>query len=253
MWARLIRAIRSFFGLFVRSVENPELILQQLIDDMNSKVPKMNENVAQVMSIQKMLEQDVARLERQIAERDAEIDRAVQLATQDPKYEAAAKHLIAANETDMANLEQTRRQLEQARLAADRAKEFRTHYLMEIKQKQQEAMALIAESRRAEMNRQFAAILQSFEVGDEASTMEDMRRRIQKEAAEAESRVELATEEDLDFQLRRVRQATAQSSVDAKFRERQVRLGLVEEEPRKVELESSVEETGAGDSVKVEI
>lgn len=80
-----------------------------------------------------------------------------------------------------------------------------------------------------------------------------MRRRIQQEAAEAESRVELATEEDLDFQLRRVRQATAQASVDAKFRERQVRLGLVEEEPRKVELESGVEESDAGESLKVEI
>jgi hypothetical protein len=84
--------------------------------------------------------------------------------------------------------------------------------------------------------------------------MDDMRQRIQKESAEAESRVELATEEDLDFQLRRVRQATAQSSVDAKFLERQRRLGLVEEEePRKVELESSVEEASAGESVKVEL
>ena len=253
MWARLMRVIRSFFGLFVRSVENPELILQQLVEDMNSKVPKMNENVAQVLSMQKMLERDVTRLERQIAERDAEIDEAVGLATQNPQYEAAAKHLIAANETDQANLEQTQRQLEQARLAADQAKELRTHYLMEIKRKQQEALALIAEHKRAAMNRQLASLLQSFEVGDEASTMEDMRQRIQQEAAESESRVELATEEDLDFQLRRVREATAQSSVDSKFLERQRRLGLAEEGPRQVELESGVEEAGEGASVKVEI
>jgi phage shock protein A len=42
MWKRFRRAMRSFFGFFVTSIEDPELILEQNIRDLNDQVPRMN-------------------------------------------------------------------------------------------------------------------------------------------------------------------------------------------------------------------
>ena len=46
MWNRFKRAMRSFVGFFVTSIEDPELILEQNIRDMNDQVPRMNESIA---------------------------------------------------------------------------------------------------------------------------------------------------------------------------------------------------------------
>ena len=37
-----------FFGFFVSSIEDPELILEQNIRDLNDQVPRMNESIAMV-------------------------------------------------------------------------------------------------------------------------------------------------------------------------------------------------------------
>ena len=48
MFQRLIRAIKSMFGGLVSSMENPKLILEQNIKDLNDQIPQMNENIATV-------------------------------------------------------------------------------------------------------------------------------------------------------------------------------------------------------------
>ena len=48
MFQRLIRAIKSMFGGLVSSMENPKLILEQNIRDLNDQIPQMNENIATV-------------------------------------------------------------------------------------------------------------------------------------------------------------------------------------------------------------
>jgi len=48
MFKRLSRVFRSFIGFFISVAENPELILEQNIRDMNDQVPRMNESIAMV-------------------------------------------------------------------------------------------------------------------------------------------------------------------------------------------------------------
>ena len=47
MWQRFTRVIRSFIGFFISTAENPEIILQQNIRDMNDQVPRMNESTTE--------------------------------------------------------------------------------------------------------------------------------------------------------------------------------------------------------------
>ena len=62
MWNRFKRAVRSFVGYFVDTVEDPELILQQNVRDLNDQVPRMNENIAMVRANVTLLERETARL-----------------------------------------------------------------------------------------------------------------------------------------------------------------------------------------------
>src|SRR5947209_19628484 len=73
MWSRIKRLFRSVFGGIIDKAEDPELVLQQVVRDMRDKVPQMNENVAQVMATQKLLEKEIAMLERDISSLDAKV------------------------------------------------------------------------------------------------------------------------------------------------------------------------------------
>ena len=64
MFQRLIRAIKSMFGGFVSSMENPKLILEQNIRDLNDQIPQMNENIATVKANLIMLQKEVKRKEK---------------------------------------------------------------------------------------------------------------------------------------------------------------------------------------------
>src|ERR1700684_145845 len=61
MWQRLTRVVRSFIGFFISASEDPELILQQNIRDMNDQVPKMNESIAMVRANVTLLEKENAK------------------------------------------------------------------------------------------------------------------------------------------------------------------------------------------------
>jgi phage shock protein A len=62
-----------------------------------------------------------------------------------------------------------------------------------LKKRQQEAMQLIAEHRRARIQEQLAQTMASFQLGDEAGTFEEMREKVARRVAAAEAKMELAS------------------------------------------------------------
>ena len=68
MWQRFKRAMRSFVGFFVSSIEDPELILEQNIRDMNDQVPKMNESIAMVRANQTLLEKENSKYKQELGD-----------------------------------------------------------------------------------------------------------------------------------------------------------------------------------------
>src|SRR6266852_4234004 len=65
MFKRLRRALRSFICFFVSSIEDPELILEQNIRDLNDQVPKMNESIAMVRANVTLLEKENAKYKQE--------------------------------------------------------------------------------------------------------------------------------------------------------------------------------------------
>src|ERR1700726_4380754 len=82
MWNRMRRAMRSFVGFFVSSIEDPELILEQSIRDLNDQVPKMNESIAMVKGNVTLLEKENQKYKNDVVELPPKVKAAIQ-ATRD--------------------------------------------------------------------------------------------------------------------------------------------------------------------------
>src|SRR5690242_21559137 len=78
MWQRFTRLIRSFVGFFISTAENPEIILQQNIRDMNDQVPRMNESIAMVKANVTLLEREEAKYQADVANLTAKVKAAIQ-------------------------------------------------------------------------------------------------------------------------------------------------------------------------------
>src|SRR5947199_3627485 len=78
MWNRLSRVVRSFIGFFISVAENPEMILEQNIRDMNDQVPRMNESIAMVKANQTLLEKEEAKYKNDVADLTAKVRAAIQ-------------------------------------------------------------------------------------------------------------------------------------------------------------------------------
>jgi phage shock protein A len=83
MWNRLKRLFRAIFGGLIDSAEDPELILQQVIRDMRDKVPEMNNNVAQVLSNEKLLARTLEQQSSKLNDLDSKVKAAIKMSRDD--------------------------------------------------------------------------------------------------------------------------------------------------------------------------
>lgn len=198
MWTRLKRLFRSIFGGIIDKAEDPELILQQLIRDMNDQVPRMRDNVAQVMATEKRLARDIDANQNKLTDLDNKVKAAIRTGHDD-----IATTLIGEMQTAQRALETSKQNHEQAKGASVKAREFLDNYMAQVRRKTSEAMQLIAASKQAQMQERLAQTMASFQLGDDSQTFDDMREKIANRAAAAEARAELASS-SLDVRMQSI-------------------------------------------------
>jgi phage shock protein A len=187
MWTRFKRAVRSFAGFFVSSVEDPELILQQNVRDMNDQVPRMNENIAMVRANVTLLEKESGRYRAELGELTSKIRAAIN-ANRDDLAGGYATQLQSVQ----GHLARTEAQLESARGAWDKAVQLKKVFLREKEQKTQAAMQAIRDNRRAQWQAKVADALESFQVAGIDATHDEMIRKIEERTAFNEARMQMA-------------------------------------------------------------
>jgi phage shock protein A len=186
--SRLSRSIRALFGGIIETTENPELILQQTIRDMRDRVPELNNSVAQVMATEKLLAKSKERLEAQVVDLDSKIRASVKLNRDD----IATAYIGQLQQAQM-DLQKTSQQLEHATLASKQALKARDNYVLQMQRRTAEAMQLINQSKQARLQEQLAQTMESFQIGDDASTFNEMRDKIDRRAAAAEAKLQLGS------------------------------------------------------------
>lgn len=187
MFKRFMRAVKSLFGGFVSSMEDPKLILEQNIRDLNDQIPQMNENIATVKANMMMLQKEVKKLEKRIDDLTAKIKSAIQ-ADRDDIAEGYALQLEQTKE----NLASSKEQLEFAEQAYEKALKVKKAFVREKDRKIQEAKEALRASERAEWQGRVADALEQFETGGLDQTHDEMLNRLNERTAKNEARMELA-------------------------------------------------------------
>ncbi len=220
-WSRFKRSLRALFGGLVEKTEDPERVLQQTIRDMRDRVPELNNSVAQVMATERLLAKNKERLEEQVVELDSKIKAAIKMNRDD----IATAYLGQLQQAQL-DLQRTDQQLQHATLASKQALKARDNYVMQMQRRSAEAMQLINQSKQARLQEQLAQTMESFNLGDDASTFNEMREKIDRRAATAEAKLQLGTS-SVDNQMQEIEREALDMQLHDKLLTYKQQMGLL--------------------------
>jgi phage shock protein A len=98
-----------------------------------------------------------------------------------------------------------------------------------MKKRSNEAMQLINQAKQAKMQEQLAQTMATFQIGDEASSFDEMRDKINRRSAAAEARMELATT-GVDSKIQDIEREAFNIQVDDTLAAYKRQLGVAGEE-----------------------
>ncbi len=221
LWSRFKRSMRALFGGVIEKTEDPELILQQTIRDMRDRVPELNNAVTQVMATEKLLARNKERLSEQVVDLDAKIKASVKMGRDD-----IATAYIGQLQQAQVDLTKTTQQLETAELASKQALKARDNYLIQMKRRSDEAMRLINQSKQAKLQEQLAQTMETFQLGDDASTFNEMRDKIDRRVAAAEAKMQLSSA-SVDTQMQEIEREAMDMQLQDKLLDYKREMGLL--------------------------
>src|SRR5258708_25060920 len=221
LWTRVKRSMRALFGGIVERTEDPELILQQTIRDMRDRIPDLNNSVAQVMATEKLLAKNKERLETQVVDLDSKIKASVKMGRDD----IATAYIGQLSQAQL-DLQRTIHQYEHSQLASKQALKARDNYMLQMQRRTAEAMQLINQSKQANLQEQLAQTMASFQIGDDASTFDEMRDKIDRRAAAAEARMQWGTT-SVDKQMQEIEREAMDMQLQDKLQSYKRDMGLL--------------------------
>jgi phage shock protein A len=197
LWARITRVFRASTGAALDRIENPELVLQQTIRDMRDRVPELNNSVAQVMATERLLLKQKENLSTQVVDLDSKIKASVKMGRDD----IATAYIGQLQQAQM-DLERTAVQADHAQVASKQALKARDNYVLNMKKRTAEAMQLISAAKQAKLQEQLAQTMDTFNIGDDSSTFNEMREKIDRRVAAAEAKLQLGSSSDAGHRTR---------------------------------------------------
>lgn len=187
MWKRFIRAIRSLFGGLISSIEDPRLILEQNIRELNDQIPKMNENIATVKANVMLLEKEMNKYKSEYKAMVSKMKAAIQAGRDD-----IAQNYALRLEDTKRHMMQTKEQYETAKSAYEKSLEVKKVFMKQRERKIAEAKDALRAHERAKWQSKIADTMEQFEVGGIDATHDEMLNRINEETAKNEARMEMA-------------------------------------------------------------
>lgn len=186
MWKRFVRAIRALFGGAVQAIEDPKLILEQNIREMNDQVPRMNQNIATVKANVTLLENELKKYKNEYNDLISKMKASIKAGRDD----IAANYAMRV-ESLKSHIAQTQSQLETAVLAYEKALEIKKAFMKERERKIAEAREALRAHERAKWQAKIADTMEQFEVAGVDQTHREMIDRLNQKTAHNEARVDI--------------------------------------------------------------
>lgn len=223
MFKRLARVFKSWIGFFISFAEDPEVMLQESIEEMRNTLPRLNQILVTTRATVIRLEEELHELER----KERQLVAGIQAALKEGSPEA--RRLA---EADALTLQQVRQELTATReqhTAASNAFQNAQLQVDDIKSKLrtriEQAQKAIQESKKAEVMRSAANALTELDTYGTASTADKYLEEIKQKVAESKAAVEVATG-GLDVDRIKMEQKARQIQAQSILSEFEVEMGL---------------------------
>jgi phage shock protein A len=234
MWQRFARIVRSFVGFFISTMEDPKLILEQTVRDMQDKVPVMNQGLAKARGGIIMLENEAKQYEREIAMLTAKVKACVV---------AKDEHLGATYALRLKNtqeaLARNREQMQAAKSGYESLLKMKEKFMREIKAKTEEALAAIRDAEASKWKSELADTFEQFEVAGVDATYDEMIGKLRSKNAEAEGRLAMAAE-SVDMKSITIDEKAEELEGKELFRAFQTEMGVSPEGEKKSQAEKTI-------------
>ena len=191
MIARLSRLFRAWMGYFISVGEDPEVMLQDAIEEMRMTMPKLNSVLVATRATVIRLEEERDALARQ----DKNLSASIQAALRDGS--AAARSVAEEDALQLQQLRQdlgsTQDQLTAAQQAHESAKMSVDVLKNKLKEKIELSQRALKERQKAVVMKQAADAIVELQSYGVASTADKFLEQINQEVAESKAAVEVAT------------------------------------------------------------
>lgn len=191
MLARLSRLFRAWMGFFISMGEDPEVMLQDAIEEMHITMPKLNMVLVATRATVIRLEEERDHLRRQ----DKNLTAAIQAALRDGSAEArsvAEEDAIQLQQIRM-DLASTEEQWATAQRAHESAQLSVETLKAKLKDKIETSQRALKERKKAAVMRQAADAIVELQSYGVAATADKFLDQIKQEVAESKAAVEVAT------------------------------------------------------------
>ncbi len=236
MWKRFTRLIKSLFGGAISAMEDPRLILEQNMRELNDQVPKMNENIATVKANAMLLQKEHKKYTAELQNLTAKIKAAIQAGRDD----IAQRYALQLQQTKEAQA-RTAEQLSYAEQAYEKALQVKKAFMREREKKISEAKEALRAHERAKWQAKIADTLEQFEVAGVDQTHDEMLNRINEQTAKQEARMELALD-SIDTESMQIEEDAQEIQAAELVKQFKLEMGMAEPAAATAEPELSIPE-----------
>jgi phage shock protein A len=223
MFERIARVFKSWIGFFISFAEDPEVMLQESIEEMRNTLPKLNQILVTTRATVIRLEQGRDELERKEKQLISSIQAALKEGS--PETRRIAEDDASTLQQVRQELTATREQFTSAQNAFQNAQITVEDIKGKLRIKIEQSRKAIQESKKAAVLKNAASALAELDTYGTASTADKYLDEIQQRVAESKAAVEVATgglDVDRIKNERKARQLQAQSILS----EFEVEMGL---------------------------
>jgi phage shock protein A len=212
MFSRLARVFKSWIGFFISFAEDPEVMLQESIEEMRNTLPRLNQILVATRATAMRLEEeklDLVRKEKQLV---GSIQAALKEGS--PESRRIAEDDASTLQQIRQELAATNDQLTSAQNAFSNAELSVDDIKTKLRQKIDQSRKAIVESKKAEVMKGAASALAELDTYGIASTNDKYLEEIKQKVAESKASIEVATgglDVDRIKLERKARQLQAQS------------------------------------------
>lgn len=223
MFNRLSRLLKSWLGFFISFAENPEVMLQESIEEMRNTMPRLNQILVTTRATVIRLEQEKEDLERKERQLVSSIQAALREGS--PEARRVAEDDASTLQQVRIDLEATREQHVAASNAFENARLTTDDIKAKLKIRIEQCRKAIHESRKAEVMRSAADALVELDTYGTAATADKYLEEIKQRAAEAKASVEMATG-GMDVERIKTERKARQLQANSILSEFEVQMGL---------------------------